>query len=152
MPLIEQEPIFSWSRVAALKRRGLRLLNRAVGRFPHCFRLLGVQAGLAEFGSFTNTTVYPPQVLPRPCFKTVCRRNSPTIILSSASRCLKGGGLISMVGGIARRNGAVYTSTGELVVSRKNVHEFVPSRLLATSPTAFPRIKAVDEPVAMLST
>jgi hypothetical protein len=142
----------SYLKGRGLRKRGLLLLNRAIGRVPYCFRLFGIPTGFAEFGDFPNTIVYQPHALPRPCFKTVCKRSPPTITLSSAPRCLKGGGLISMTDGIARKNGGVFTSTGELVVSRDNVYEFVTKSLLSTSPTLFPRINVADEPVAMLST
>jgi capsular polysaccharide biosynthesis protein len=139
-------------KVHALKRRGLRLLNWAGRGLPWRFSLLGVQMGFADFDAFRNTIVYQPRVLPQARFTTVRKRRPPAITLSSAPRLLKGGGLISISGGIARRNGAVYTSAGDLVISRNNLYEFAPDRLLATSPTLLPRIDVAGEPVAMLST
>jgi hypothetical protein len=137
--------------VHALKKWGLRFLNTALGSTPNSLTLFGVHKGLAELGGFRNSIIYQPTTSLPPRFTTVRRSTSFGILLSSAPRLLKGGGFLAIAGGIARRNGAVYTSAGELVVSRDCVYEFVPARLLATPPIFRPRISSRNEPVAALS-
>jgi hypothetical protein len=107
--------------------------------------------GVTEFASFPNSIIYDQHLTGELSLKTISHPTSPTITLSSDPRRLKGGGLFTLEGGIANRNGAVYTPGGKLVVSAAGIYEFVGERLRAQPPRLKPRFLHVTEPVAALS-
>lgn len=137
--------------LAPVKRRALRSVTRVLGTVPRSLSLFGVQSGYAEFARFPNSVLYEPTVTPRLTLKTVPTHSLTQIRLSGAPRTLKAGAILSVAGGIANRNGAIYTSDGDLVVSEAGIYEFVGDRLRAQPPKLLPRFLDVSSPVAALS-
>jgi capsular polysaccharide biosynthesis protein len=136
---------------ASRKKSALRELNKAASHLPHSLQLFGIHNGIADLARFRNRVIYERQQTKGLAFGTLRRDRGVSVLLSPAPRVLKGGGIFSLVGGMANRSGAVYTATGELVVSREKVYEFSPGEKLAQYPRLLPRVLAVDGPVAALA-
>jgi len=139
--------------VATSRKKGaLRELNKAASHLPRSLQLFGVHNGLADLACFTNRVIYEPEQTRGLAFRPMRTDRRASILFSSAPRLLKGGGVFSLTGGMANRSGAVYTATGELVVSRQNVYEFNPAEKLAQYPRLLPRVLTLDGPLAPLAT
>jgi Glycosyltransferase 61 len=136
----------------SVKKDVLRAVNRVASHLPYSFRLLGVHSGFTELNGFRNRLLYEHRSTQPLSFKTLRGLGTTAVVLSSAPRLLKGGGVLSVSPGIANRHGAVYTAGGDLIVSRDDVYEFDVEKALAQYPTLLPQVLKVPEPVAALAT